>query len=69
LIVPHLRPRGKAPRIGDGYRAIWRPFGIIAAALALNRWQPDAGRGASIGWGAAGYFAAGLVVSLFFVFS
>ena len=75
LVAALLSPLGAHEPHGDAawpiaiYVSFLAPFGIIAAALALSRWQPDAARGASIGWGAVGYLAAGLVVSLFFVFS
>jgi hypothetical protein len=75
LVAALLSPFGGHEPHGDAawpiaiYVSFLAPFGIIASALAMSRWQPDAGRTTSIGWGAVGYFAAGIVVSLFFVFS
>ena len=44
------------------------PFGVLASAIALAFLKPSAGRGASFGWGALGYLAAGAVFSALVLF-
>jgi hypothetical protein len=47
--------------------AFLMPLGALASALVLARRNPAAGKAASFGWGALGYLAAGVLLSLLVV--
>jgi hypothetical protein len=48
--------------------AVLMPLGVLVSALWLARRNPSARTGASFGWGALGYLAAGVLLSLVVVF-
>jgi hypothetical protein len=74
LVAAVFKPLGAKVPTGDAawpaaiLVAFLMPFGVLASAFWLARNNPSAGTGASFGWGALGYVAAGVLLSLVVVF-
>ena len=73
LVAALFAPLGAKVPAGDAawpaaiLVAFLMPFGVLVSAIWLARKNPAAGTAASFGWGAVGYVAAGVLLSLLVV--